>query len=52
MLTKEQNTLLDSFKPLQKRQWLSQEDYDIMGLYGSDYCQFDEDYEEEEDYDE
>ena len=36
-------------KRLEKRRFLTEEDYDELGLYGEDYCQLEYDEEEDED---
>lgn len=36
---------------LEKKLWLSDNDYDELGLYGEDYCSLQDDYEDEEDED-
>lgn len=40
-------------KRLEKSKYYNQDDYNELGLYGEDYCEFDDDYydeEEEDDY--
>lgn len=50
MITDKQNKLLDSLISTGKNSTYSEDDYDIMGIYGHCYKQISEVYDDEDEY--